>query len=384
MPRLKKRKTAPRPVVNTLSLPKKQRLSQEEKRRVQNASSPIERLPLELLVQIFIESMEISLPQASHYIGKALSSSWVITKFMNRLPLVEAVQLNQFMSCRFFSYEWFRDNRQEFEATIIRSKCYHTEEIRRGYRIPPKLLRWPNTHTKLSFVNQWHSQHTLLFDASDPSSFSNMLEALQEAIADDSTEMVNCLLRFFPAAVSSDSKRMGRAGTCCPLPNGFPIPQYILLDAVIKYGCHPDIVGMLLIHGMHFALSHGERPPGEAVSPFDHQLWEWAERNDKQGQWLLSMLRFVNHCLYALDEESLDGYKSCHHAIVDAWSDMSGRVPSILGEIGRLGRRVLLPYTLFHSKWMLDELVWHWEHCAIHRPVTLPALDPGYESGDAV
>ena len=270
--------------------------------RIRKANAPIERLPLEILVQIFIESMEISLPQSSHYIGKALSSDWVIRKFLSTIQFLEMVEVNRFMNCRFFGSEWWAkdNNGEEFMQKVFSDQDPMSTSTDWGRMRPPlKLIRGPWTVNKFNMWDDLEGMGKItMFDPQDPLGAQIALKCLEEAVAGCNSEAVERLLRV-QHEMSLD--QVVREATTCPIYNILSVPHYIVRDAVIKYGCVEEIVGLLLLHGLHSCLRRGMPHLGQAirlgVDYTDPELWSWTVNNGQKGKWLLAMLKLMNAAL---------------------------------------------------------------------------------------
>jgi hypothetical protein len=268
---------------------------------MQQAHSLLERLPLEILVRIFIGSMEISFVQCSNLIGKALSSPWVISQFVDRLYLVSSPELKRVMSCRFFTPTWWATNRIAFDFGVgIYDENY---EERLMLEFPGTLMASPWTDEK---VRMWMAFKDMTYDWSfynSPLYHPYALAGLRQAIVEKNSYMVWNLLRPdlgwskpHPGMSLEEMKSLEieppRWEPCCLL-----IPQEIVRYAIMECDCVPDIVSILLVQGLYDRGNGKEQGcwtgTRRLLDYYDAQLWAWAEQNGRKGEWLKAMLSFL-------------------------------------------------------------------------------------------
>jgi hypothetical protein len=273
-------------------------LSKSERRRRKHARSPLERLPLEILVQIFIDSMEISLPQSSVYLAKALSSEWVISQYLTKANTLTVPQINRMMRCRFFNHEWLAINYEEFqkhtEKDDSHDSCSCDQDNHCGQEIlvfPDHLIRSPWTLEKCNLYRNFAITREKQKLPRDLSHMSILLRGLTDAISEQNIPAVLMLLKSYeifedPCSIST-------------YPN--PLPHSILRKAIMSHGCDETIVTMLLIYGLHFVGDPTTSPM--AINYSDVELWNWAEMHGEKGSFLIAMMKLMNdisHVQYPL------------------------------------------------------------------------------------
>jgi hypothetical protein len=369
MPRIRKKKSLSSSNKTPYSKPDsrnaqlKDPFSREERRRRRKASSPLEKLPLEILVQIFILSMEISLPQSSHYIGKALSSEWVINQFISRVQLLQVVEVNRLMNCRFFNLEWWGRNKngRRFLDSLMKDErdLEDCRDIALRLRIPLKLSRRPWTTEKLAMWNDCTIPFGIvMFDTQDPLATQVALDLLEDAITQCDAMAVHKLLKVEP--VNPHRLFVSNESFPCPITHYLCVPHFIVRDAVIKHGCVEHIVVQLLLHGLHWSLRHQKLRTGRSVTLgvnyVDPELWNWAEKNGEKGKWLMAMLRLMNEIL--LPDSPLDLQNIEDHLTVLWYTRIESQFPHISED----------PYFKKLQKTKMSEVGIHWYHCSIHTP----------------
>lgn len=341
------------------------KLSKSERRRRKHGSSPLERLPLEILVQIFMESMEISLPQSSPYIAQALSSQWVISQYLARVDTLTVPQINRMMRCHFFTHEWLATNSKSFGEAISKddSRSHHICTLKHApcanpvVTFPDHLIRSPWTAEKQDLYKALSLRKEKCSPQTSPSHQAILLHGLNDAIAEGSVPAVQMLLLSSHAGSACSSNP--RAAS--------PLPHSILRKAVINGGCNPSIVTMLLIHGLHYICD----PNRSALAMYysDAQIWEWAESHGSKGAFLIKMMKLMNDIRYGVWD-------------LPSWLEFRCFFDSQMSTIHRIHIKKLSQEMKDCITSALGDLVDHWVRCRLHSPVQLRDLSDDKTRGD--
>lgn len=272
--------------------------------------SPLERMPAEVLQQIFLESMNMDLPVASIELLHKLNSDHIKTEFALRvlywpddeqrtdkddLPEMQS----KLLSLRFFEWEFYKryaakaclkfrtwpwleelhpdvslEDLIQYDPDFdildrFNLNCEHVEEMPPFLRlhdktpIPAKYLKGPwgdQKHMMLRFL----FIQNLGIDTESSTSSETLIEGLMDLAKTLShVEIAQWLI-------------------CIAIASEITLPQKLLRRAVVDGGCDKDFVESLLTWSLHGDTEY-----------FDPILWNWAERNpDKEkGKWLLDQLK---------------------------------------------------------------------------------------------
>ncbi|OJD35233.1 uncharacterized protein BKCO1_18000148 [Diplodia corticola] len=274
--------------------------------------SPLERLPAEVLQQIFLESMNMSLPIASIELLHKLNSDHIKLEFSLRAlywpddeERTESADLpemqGKLLSLRFFDWDFYKQyaakacekfgawpwlQEQEPEATLeelvrrdsdfdvldrFNLGCELAEEIPPFLKLhektplPAKLLKGPWDYEKHLMLRFLFIQN-LGIDHDSSTSSETLIEGLMGVARDKESENVEIAKWLICIAIASDTQ----------------IPQSLLRRAVIDGGCNEDLVESMLTWSLRSEIEY-----------FDPMLWNWAERarDKKKGRWLMDQLR---------------------------------------------------------------------------------------------
>ena len=261
--------------------------SRKSKTRV--PSSPLERLPGELLSNIFLYCMEASLPLSSPRIAAKLSSQFILMEYSLRTfglspsdstQPVSMKRKNQLLSRRFFSWEFLSallSTAGKRYAPINEYSCIFMD-----CSLPHKLLHGPWTVAKVEMLAFLTEDGKCWVRPDDYTVCSIIIEGVYDAIRGSLFKPLNILLKSsLIVETIQESKRY---------PEPTPVTSvkyiYVTLDmiytAIFEHDCPVGVVCMLLIHA--FRSTHD-------VDFLDAKLWIWAERAGSKGAWIQWLLR---------------------------------------------------------------------------------------------
>lgn len=269
--------------------------------------APLERMPAEVLQEIFLESMNMDLPVASLELLHKLNSDHIKMEFAFRalfpnradwMPEEEVLELqNQLLARRFFDWHFYKryaakackalaawpwleeqdpdlpldeilrrdptfDALDRFNFAIaIRGDIPPFLLFREQAFIPERLLRGPWTSEKHMFLRFLFVQN-LGIDHESSTSPETLIEELMSLARNSSyIDVAQWLI-------------------CIAITSKVPLPQKLLRRAVIDGACDQEFVGDLLTWSLRRGIEY-----------FDPMLWNWAERNGEKGRWLMDQLR---------------------------------------------------------------------------------------------
>ncbi|CAK4031481.1 Hypothetical predicted protein [Lecanosticta acicola] len=279
--------------------------SLKSRKRKQSSDSheetPLEKLPAEVLQQIFDHSANIELPLVSRQLLFKLSKSQHLQHHLTSRILApvlghpntevtardlsDATRLlnSRFVTWDFFAF-WLR-NQPEAGSIASRPSVDSADvEYRQLWSalaptpdlLPPKKLLFPPfTQDKVEFLAVL-AQGIRDVAANDASYGEVAYNGLVAAIQSAQPEMISMLLGM-----------------------GVNVDTELLRIAVTEAGCNEDIVRMLIEHSGHDnneSASHaGTRCVSGSIDLLDPALWAWAEKATEakagKGEWLVVQLR---------------------------------------------------------------------------------------------
>lgn len=274
--------------------------SRKRKRRAIDAETPMEKLPAEILQQIFSYSANIDLPIVSRQLAFKLSQSQHLEHHLtSRLlrpvlghpttnptasALTAATRLlnSRFVTWDFFA-QWLR-NQPEASAAEDASPSDASEvDLGRLWAsmgpapnllLPKKLLLPPFTTEKIQFLRVL-AQNIQDVAALDASYGAVAYEGLVAAVRAGQPEVVSI---FLSMGIEGDTE--------------------LLRIAVAEAGCNKRIVEMLVsqsTRSLDSSQQTGRRTASESVDLLDPVVWTWTEKasgvGDGKDEWLVSLLK---------------------------------------------------------------------------------------------
>ncbi|KAB2570837.1 hypothetical protein DBV05_g10501 [Lasiodiplodia theobromae] len=275
--------------------------------------SPLERLPAEVLQQIFLNSMNMNLPVASIELLHKLNSDHIKLEFSFRMlywpddeERTENMDLpnmqGKLLSLRFFDWDFYKkyaakacerfgawpwlqeqDPHATLEELLLRREadydvldrfnlgCEHAEEIPPFLRLhektplPAKLLKGPWYYGKHMMLRFFFIQN-LGIDHDNSTTSETLIEGLMGIAKEKESDYIEIAKWLICIAIASEVQ----------------LPQKLLRRAVIDGGCDEDLVESMLTWSLHSEIEY-----------FDPMLWNWAERapEKQKGRWLMNQLR---------------------------------------------------------------------------------------------
>ncbi|KAI9823453.1 MAG: hypothetical protein M1832_002464 [Thelocarpon impressellum] len=266
--------------------------------------SPLERLPTELLEQVFLSSMNLHLPNASPHIGTRLSSEHVYTSFALDAFCPRSDAPDPVVQSAVLSRRWMTPDR--FDRILVQwarrldvevMRCSPVEDgsdagmcavcygygvsvsdlcvdtwlvhLADGALIPPGLLRPPFTHERLQLLRKLMELGAGI-DWLGSTTGEIASASLREAVLGRDVEAVDYLTR---------------------IELGLHIGHELLRLAVLDAGCEQAIV--------HDLIERGADPiPGWSTIRWDDaELWAWSHAHDLP--WLRKGLMYVRHATWS-------------------------------------------------------------------------------------
>ncbi|KAF1916902.1 ribosomal protein L14-domain-containing protein [Ampelomyces quisqualis] len=271
------------------------------------AMPTLQGLPQELLEIIFLDSMNIALPQSSPALGRRLSSHAITMDFTmrsffhtvdhktnhrDRVKTSDPTLQSELLACRFFTWDFFRKYVERAHDAMIklRGKAWEKTGVEvpgvrefdglwpfrftnitylsfaEGFHIPEKLLHGPWTKDKASLLYVLVSLNGEI-DWSGSLSGETAKSGIRQAIKESNEHAVAALavLLGVPKAITTDMLRC----------------------AVIDYGCSINILRHLLFNAQVLAWDTSR----DLLDFHDPGLWAWAESHSEKGAILKNMLR---------------------------------------------------------------------------------------------
>jgi hypothetical protein len=253
--------SAKRPTSETDQILQKRLRRKKGRAPAQRRLSSLEALPTELLTHIFLLSVEINLPRTSHFIGSRLSCRSTYVAFV-RNCILESWGHHappNLAACRFFT--------RDFIQSLDRPTSAGLDSLVNQTYLPLHQFRGP-----------WNSDRVYLLDylldvCLPPWRFGwHASAALNDWISD--------------AVAQRELDALWRLLRLAKLDSHFLLPQRTVRDAVLLHGCVPEIVTAVLLHSLD---------TDGPVDYLDTPLWAWAEISETRGEWLIEVLRYMNH-----------------------------------------------------------------------------------------
>ncbi len=264
-------------------------------------------LPQELLEIIFLHSMNISLPRASHLLGRKLSSHAVVleytmrsffhtvdhkTNYRDRKKDGNPVLQSQVLSCQFFTWDFFLKyvGRSHDAIIALRGKAWEKTGIEVP-GIPQFDGLWPFKFTTvpyLAFAEGFHVPEKLLHGPWDEEKVNLLyvLVSLNGAIDWEGSMSGETAKEGIREAVAVGNERAVAAlSTLLGVPK--QIDTALLRYAVLDCGCHINILRHLLFNAQIMAQNVSK----DVLDFLDTRLWAWADANGEKGDVLKHMLR---------------------------------------------------------------------------------------------
>ena len=271
-------------------------VSRSRRKRVDTNLSLMEKLPTEVLQNIFECSGNVNLPLSCRVLAsqlrgrhlQALVTSRVLEPVLHvsskdGIWTTKLKDASRLMDSRFFTWAFFVDWLQDVDRrrkppgehwdaapNLPPDGCYHRAEVvwrtlepHTLLHPPLKLLRRPFTADRIMFLDVMVSALTEEPDDLDPIYQEQAQRGLEQAI-DDSAH--HALDAFWSLGAVPDTE--------------------LLRKAVIDAGCVVPVVAKLITRTAKLRTS---------TDLLDPMLWSWADeakrRNDEKGQWLVARLR---------------------------------------------------------------------------------------------
>jgi hypothetical protein len=286
---------------------KRQRKIKKQKDKLTAMTTPtLQGLPQELLEIIFLQSMNISLPQCSPDLGRRLSSSKMHmdltmqaffhtvdhkTNHRDRIKTSDPKLQSDLLNCRFFTFAFFLKyvDRAHNAMIKLRGKAWENTSIEvpgvrdfdglwpfqfnkipylsfaEGFFIPDKLLHGPWTKDKVSLLYVLVSLNGEI-DWAGSLSGETAKRGIKEAIREGSERAVAAL-----AVLLGVSKAL---------------TTEMLRFAVVECGCSVNILRHLLFNAQILARDTTK----DTLNFHDSKLWAWADAHEDRAV-LKDMLR---------------------------------------------------------------------------------------------
>ncbi|KAH8730476.1 hypothetical protein GQ44DRAFT_700378 [Phaeosphaeriaceae sp. PMI808] len=302
---------------SSLALETKRRRQTKSNKETTPAMPTLQGLPQELLEMIFLESMNIALPQCSPTLGQKLSSQTVILEFTmraffhtvdhrtvarNRTKTSDSRLQSAILSCRFFTWPFFLKYVDQARTAMIKVRGKAWEKT--GVEVPgvdmfDGLLPFQFTKIPyLSFAEGFHVPEKLLHGpwTKDSASLLYVLVSLNGEI-----DWEGSLSGETAKSGMRDAIKEGNEHAVAALAVLLGVPKAITTEilryAVIECGCNINTLRHLLFNAQIRAGETSE----ETLHFHDPKLWTWAEANGEKGDVLKDMLKNA-------DEFSLEFY----------------------------------------------------------------------------
>lgn len=278
-----------------------------KRKEIAPAMPTLEGLPQELLEMIFLYSMNISLPQSSHTLGRRLSSQAILMEFTmrsffhsvdhrtnhrDRKKTSDPKVQSHLLSCRFFTWDFFLQYVAKAHDAMIKLRGKAWEKT--GVEVPG--VRefdglWPFQFTKityLSFAEGFHVPEKLLHGpwTKEKASLLYVLVSLNGEI-----DWTGSLSGETAKTGIKEAIREGNEHAVAALTVLLGVPKAITTDvlryAVIECGCNINTFRHLLFNAQILA----QDVPKDTLDFHDPRLWTWAESHGERGDVLKDMLR---------------------------------------------------------------------------------------------
>jgi hypothetical protein len=341
-------------------------------------------LPQEILEIIFLYSMNISLPRASHDLGSKLSSKSICLEFCmstlfrtvdHKAPIrtrsvtSDPVIQSELLTCRFFTYQFFLLYVQKAHDALVtlRGKAWANTGVNvpdasyfdgllpfrfvkitylgfaEGFQIPEKLLHgsWNEGKSSLLYV---------LVSLGGEIDWAGSMagETAKEGIRD-------AVRQGTERAVAALAVLLGISGA---------ITTGLLRYAVVDCGCNENIIRHLLFNAQILY----DDTPRSSIDFHDSVLWQWADSEDAasgKGKMLKDMLKSAEQFSLQFYKEGETDWKSIvpfpySGEKFDARAAFGNRVREMLARLYRnYGRRITTRAreTRRHSIILTDEVL---------------------------
>lgn len=284
--------------------------------RIFSAMPTLQGLPQELLEMIFLYSMNMALPRASHDLGRSLSSKTVIMEFCmrsffntvdhkasilhrqkvgsSRWPSDPIVQ-SDLMSCRFFTWPFFLTYVERARGALVKQRGRLWADA--SVTIPDALYfdgLWPLKFTKIRYIGL-------------ATGFKIPEKLLHAPWTKDKTSLLYVLVSMngeidWEGSMAGETAKLGimtaitegneRAVAALSVLLGVVrvISTEMLRHAVVECGCNLNILRHLLFNAQ---ILYNESSK-ELLDLHDPVLWQWADTEgveDGKGKTLKEMLK---------------------------------------------------------------------------------------------
>lgn len=296
------------------------------KKIVEVAMPTLQGMPQELLEMIFLYSMNMSLPRASHSLGRKLSSSAVIMEFVmrsfyhtvdhktnhrDREKTGDPEIQSQLLTCRFFTWSFFRTYVERARSTLIqqRGRIWKDASVdvpglksfdglipfkflevnylafAEGFRIPEKLLHGPWSVDKAALLYVLVSLNGEL-DWRGSLAGETAKAGMREAIEGNHERAVAALAVLLGVAQNIDTSTIRYAVIDCGC--NINIVRQLLFNAQILQ--HNSPKESLSFHGTLHSFQCDSHMLTALLSS-DPALWRWADAHEGKGVLLKDLLR---------------------------------------------------------------------------------------------